>query len=112
MVRDLLIHLRVSGSNAVSSSNFTPGGRWRESLGEAGLDEVSRKERSDKKRHNALRYLHFYSKTRAKNYHPAGCSWPAGHEFQTPDLESEELLALCNPRRTNHDVLSHGEEES
>ena len=36
---------------------------------------------------NALKYLHFYSKTRAKNYHPAGRSWPAGLKFETPGLE-------------------------
>ena len=34
----------------------------------------------------ALKYLNFYSKTRAKNCHPAGRSWPVAHEFETPAL--------------------------
>ena len=58
-----------------------PGGPWRQSLGEAGPHQVFRKESSDKNP-NALKYLHFSSKTRAKDYHPAG------REFETPDLHT------------------------
>ena len=43
------------------------------------------------KHHNALKYLHFYSKTRAKNYHPVDRSWPAGGEFETPALQGPFL---------------------
>ena len=61
-----------------------PGGRWRQSLGEAGPHQGFRKKCSDRNITMLLNILIFILKRGPK---VAGRSWLAGCEFETPDKD-------------------------